>query len=163
MGAASVQVDKVVNVRMSESQHALLQTYSASLKRNRHTWLVTRFCVDGNLEATSLLPHRALADGRARRQSRSPSQEALRWVFLLLLPSPQACKDGEIDLLFIPRQDLREMVTGECTNILNFNCSSIEAPTQAPWLSFDRQWLRPLTNEPFQSRVRKRRFKHESL
>ena len=43
----------------------------------------------------------------------------------------EACEDGETDLLFIPRQELREMVTEECTYILDFDGSSIEAPTKA--------------------------------
>ena len=34
MGAASVQVDKIVNVRMSESEHTLLKAYCASLNRS---------------------------------------------------------------------------------------------------------------------------------
>ena len=34
MGAASVQADKVVNVRMSESEHTLLKAYCASLNRS---------------------------------------------------------------------------------------------------------------------------------
>ena len=34
MGTASVQADKVVNVRLSESEHILLKTYCASLNRS---------------------------------------------------------------------------------------------------------------------------------
>ena len=34
MGTASVQADKVVNVRMSESEHTLLKAYCASLNRS---------------------------------------------------------------------------------------------------------------------------------
>ena len=34
MGTASVQSDKVVNIRISESEHTLLQAYSAPLSRN---------------------------------------------------------------------------------------------------------------------------------
>ena len=43
----------------------------------------------------------------------------------------EACKDGETDLLFIPPQELREMVTEECSYILNFDGSSIEDPHKA--------------------------------
>ena len=42
----------------------------------------------------------------------------------------EACGDAETDLLFIPRPELREMVTEECAYILNFDGSSIEAPAQ---------------------------------
>ena len=34
MGTASVQADKFVNVRMSESEHTLLKAYCASLNRS---------------------------------------------------------------------------------------------------------------------------------
>ena len=34
MGATSVQADKVVNVRISESEHTLLKAYCASLNRS---------------------------------------------------------------------------------------------------------------------------------
>ena len=34
MGATSVQADKVVNVRMSESEHTLFKAYCASLNRS---------------------------------------------------------------------------------------------------------------------------------
>ena len=34
MGTASVQADKVVNVRLSESEHTLLKAYCASLNRS---------------------------------------------------------------------------------------------------------------------------------
>ena len=34
MGTASLQADKVVNVRLSESEHTLLKTYCASLNRS---------------------------------------------------------------------------------------------------------------------------------
>ena len=43
----------------------------------------------------------------------------------------EPCKVGETDLLFIPRQELREMDTEVCTYILNFDSSSFEAPTNA--------------------------------
>lgn len=34
MGAASVQTDKVVNVRLTEAEHTLLKAYCASLNRS---------------------------------------------------------------------------------------------------------------------------------
>ena len=34
MGTASVQADKVVNVRMTESEHTLLKAYCSSLNRS---------------------------------------------------------------------------------------------------------------------------------
>ena len=57
MGAASVHVDKVVNV-ITHSVEGLLR-----FAEPQYAIRVARFCVDGNPEATSLLPHRAFIDG----------------------------------------------------------------------------------------------------
>ena len=37
---------------------------------------------------------------------------------------------GDTDLLYIPRQEIRELVAEEAAYIFNFDGSSIEAPTQ---------------------------------
>ena len=37
---------------------------------------------------------------------------------------------GETDLLYIPRQEIRELVAEESAYIFEFDGSSIEAPTQ---------------------------------
>ena len=41
-----------------------------------------------------------------------------------------SCAAGETDLLYILRQEIRELVAEESAYILNFDGSSIEAPTQ---------------------------------
>ena len=44
----------------------------------------------------------------------------------------QSCTDGETDLLYTPRQEIRELVAEESAYIFDFDgSSSIEAPTQA--------------------------------
>ena len=43
----------------------------------------------------------------------------------------EACTAGETNLLYIPRQEIRELVAEESAYILDFDDSSIEAPNQA--------------------------------
>ena len=129
MGTASVQADKVVNVRLSESEHTLLKAYCASL--NRSTQDVLRdfalmeiqkqhnFC---RIMRLSMEEHGVGQDPRAKNPCAVYSCYYCRHI--------EPFKDGETDLLFIPRQELREMVTEECTYILDFDGSSIEAPTK---------------------------------
>ena len=129
MGTASVQADKVVNVRMSESEHTLLKTYCASLNRSMQDVLRDfalmeiqkqhNFC---RIVRSLMEEHGVDQDPRAKKPCAGYSCYYCRHA--------EACKDGETDLLFIPRQELREMVTEECSYILNFDGSSIEAPIQ---------------------------------
>ena len=42
----------------------------------------------------------------------------------------EACTAGETDLLYVPRQEKRELVAEESAYIFDFDGSSIEAPTQ---------------------------------
>ena len=42
----------------------------------------------------------------------------------------ESCMARETDLLYIPRQEIRELVAEEAAYIFNFDGSSIEAPTQ---------------------------------
>ena len=130
MSATSVQADKVVNVRMSESEHTLLKTYCASLNRSMQDVLRDfalmeiqkqhNFC---RIVRSLMEEHGVDQDPRAKKPCAGYSCYYCRHA--------EACKDGETDLLFIPRQELREMVTEECSYILNFDGSSIEAPHKA--------------------------------
>tara|TARA_B100002051_G_scaffold9796_1_gene8337 strand:- start:245 stop:694 length:450 start_codon:yes stop_codon:yes gene_type:complete len=130
MGATSVPVDKVVNVRMSESEHILLKAYCASLNRSMQDVLRDfammeiqkqhNFC---RIVRSLMEEHGVGQDPRAKKPCAGYSCYYCRHA--------KACKEGETDLLFIPRQELREMVTEECTYILDFDGSSIEAPTKA--------------------------------
>ena len=129
IGATSVQADKVVNVRMSESEHTLLKAYCASLNRSMQDVLRDfalmeiqkqhNFC---RIVRSLMEEHGVDQDPRAKKPCAGYSCYYCRHA--------EACKDGETDLLFIPRQELREMVTEECSYILNFDGSSIEAPIQ---------------------------------
>ena len=41
-----------------------------------------------------------------------------------------ACAAGETELLYLPRQEIRELVTEESSCIFDFDGTSIEAPSQ---------------------------------
>ena len=43
----------------------------------------------------------------------------------------EACMAGETELLYIPRQEIRELVSEEAAYIFDFDGSSIEAPDQS--------------------------------
>ena len=129
MSASSAQVDKIVNVRMAEAEHTLLKAYFSSLSRSMqdvlHDFSLMEIQKQYNFCAIvrSLIEEHGIdQDSRAKKPCAGYSCYYCRHT--------KACKDGETDLLFIPRHELREMVTEECAYILNFDGSSIEAPTQ---------------------------------
>ena len=115
---------------MSESEHTLLKAYCASLNRSMQDVLRDfalmeiqkqhNFC---RIVRSLMEEHGVDQDPRAKKPCAGYSCYYCRHA--------EACKGGETDLLFIPRQELREMVTEECSYILNFDGSSIEAPHKA--------------------------------
>ena len=123
MSTASVQADKVVNVRMSESEH-MVEGLCASLighARVREFRLMEYRLL--------LLPARALLDGRARNRARPQGQQALFGYACYYCQHSEACTAGG-ELLYIPRQEIRELVAEESAYIFDFDGSSIEAPAQ---------------------------------
>ena len=130
MGTASVQVDKVVNVRMSESEHTLLKAYCASLNRSMQDVLRDFALMEIQKQHNFCRIVRSLMEEHGVGQDLRAKKPCAGYSCYYCRHS-EACKDGETDLLFIPRQELREMVTEECTYILDFDGSSIESPTQA--------------------------------
>ena len=129
MGTTSVQTDKVVNVRLSESEHTLLKAYCASLNRSMQDVLrdfalmqiqKQRFCC--RLVRSLMEEHGIDQDPRA---SKSCYGYACYYC-----SHADACMAGETDLLYIPRQEIRELVAEESAYIFDFDGSSIEAPAQ---------------------------------
>ena len=129
MGSTSVQADKVVNVRMSESEHTLLKAYCASLNRSMQDVLrdfalmqiqKQRFCC--RLVRSLMDEHGIEQDPRARKPCFGYACYYCRHA--------ESCMAGETDLLYIPRQEIRELVAEESAYIFDFDGSSIEAPTQ---------------------------------
>ena len=129
MGATSVQPDKVVNVRMSESEHTLLKAYCASFNRSMQDVLrdfalmqiqKQRFCC--RLVRSLMDEHGIEQDPRARKLCFGYACYYCRHA--------ESCMAGETDLLYIPRQEIRELVAEESAYIFDFDGSSIEVPTQ---------------------------------
>jgi len=129
MGAASVQADKIVNVRMSESEHTLLKAYCASLNRSMQDVLrdfalmqiqKQRFCC--RLVRSLMEEHGVDQDPRVNKPCFGYACYYCRHA--------ESCMAGETDLLYIPRQEIRELVAEESAYIFDFDGSSIEPPTQ---------------------------------
>ena len=129
MSATSVQADKVVNVRMSESEHTLLKAYCASLNRSMQDVLrdfalmqiqKQRFCC--RLVRSLMDEHGIEQDPRARKPCFGYACYYCRHA--------ESCIAGETDLLYIPRQEIRELVAEESAYIFDFDGSSSEAPSQ---------------------------------
>ena len=130
MGATSVQADKVVNVRMTESEHTLLKAYCASLNRSMQDVLrdftlmqiqKQRFCC--RLVRSLMEEHGVEQDSRVHKPCFGYACYYCRHA--------DACAAGETESLYIPREEIRELVTEESAYIFEFDGSSIEAPTQA--------------------------------
>ena len=110
MSASSVQTDKIVNVRMATAEHTLLKTYCASLDHSMQDLLRDfalmeiqkqhNFC---RIVRSLMEEHGIDQDPRAKKPCAGYSCYYCRHA--------KACKDCETDLLFIPRHELREMVT----------------------------------------------------
>ena len=66
--------------------------------------------------------------------NKTPELVSLVLAMLVIIAAmqSQSCTDGETDLLYTPRQEIRELVAEESAYIFDFDgSSSIEAPTQA--------------------------------
>ena len=72
LGATSVQADKVVNVKISESEHTLLKEYCASLNRSMQD-VLRDFALMQIQKQRFFLPPCALLDGRAWDRTRPQS------------------------------------------------------------------------------------------
>ena len=128
MGTASVQAEKVVNVRMTESEHTLLKAYCASLNRSMQDVLrdfalmqiqKQRFCC--RLVRALMEEHGIEKDPRVNKPCFGYSCYYCRHA--------GDCEAGETDLLYIPREQIRELVAEESAYIFEFDGSSIEPPS----------------------------------
>ena len=127
MGAASVQTDKVVNVRMTESEHTLLKAYCASLNRSMQDVLRDFALMEIQKHYSFCRIVRSLIEEHGVDQD-PKAKKPCSGYFCYYRRHNEACKDGQIDLLFVPSLELREMVTEVSAYILDFDGSCIEAP-----------------------------------
>ena len=152
MGATSIQADKVVNVRMSEPEHTLLKAYCGVSNRNNQDVLrdlalmqiqKQRFCC--RLVRSLMDEHGIEQDPRARKPCFGYACYYCRHA--------EACTAGETDFLYVPCQEIRELVAEESAYIFDFDGSSIEAPTQMSLSIFNPSVTSPTDARVFTSRV----------
>ena len=129
MGTASVQADKVVNVRMSESEHTLLKTNCASLNRSMQDVLRDFALMQIQKERFCCRLVRSLTGEHGNEQAPRARMPCFGYACFYCRHA-ESCRAGETDLLYVPRQEIRELVTEESAFIFDFDGSSIEAPTQ---------------------------------
>ena len=130
MSATSVQADKVVNVRMSESEHTLLKAYCASLNRSMQDVLRDFALMQIQKQRFCCRLVRSLMDEHGIEQDPRVSKSCFGYACYYCRHA-EACMAGETELLYIPRQEIRELVSEEAAYIFDFDGSSIEAPDQS--------------------------------
>jgi len=129
MGATSVQADKVVNVRMSESEHTLLKAYCASLNRSMQDVLRDFALMQIQKQRFCCRLVRSLMEEHGIEQDPRVGKPCFGYACYYCRHA-EACTAGATDLLYIPRQEIRELVAEEAAYIFDFDGSSIESPTQ---------------------------------
>ena len=129
MGTASVQADKVVNVRLSESEHTLLKTYCASLNRSMQDVLRDFALMQIQKQHFCCRLVRSLMEEHGIEQDPRVSKPCYGYA-CYYCNHAEACMAGETDLLYVPRHEIRELVAEESAYIFEFDGSSIEAPAQ---------------------------------
>ena len=112
MGATSVQADKVVNVRLSESEHSLLKTYCASLNRSMQDVLRDFALMQIQKQHFCCRLVRSLMEEHGIEQDPRVSKHCYGYA-CYYCSHAEACMAGETDLLYVPRQEIRELVAEE--------------------------------------------------
>ena len=129
MGTDSFQADKVVNVRLSESEHTLLKTYCASLNRSMQDVLRDFALMQIQKQHFCCRLVRSLMEEHGIEQDPRVSKPCYGYA-CYYCSHADACMASETDLLYVPRQEIRELVAEESAYIFEFDGSSIEAPAQ---------------------------------
>ena len=129
MASTHARADKMVNVRMSSAEHTLLKAYCASLNRGMQDVLRDFALMEIQKQHFCCRLVRSLMQEHGIEQDPRVSKPCFGYA-CYYCRHEQACTAGETDLLYIPRQEIRELVTEESANIFDFDGSSIEAPTQ---------------------------------
>ena len=126
---APARADKVVNVKLSAAEHALLKTYCASLDRSMQDVLRDFALMEIQKQHFCCRLVRSLMQEYGIEQDPRVSKPCFGYA-CYYCRHEKSCRAGETDLLYIPRQEIRELVTEESAYIFDFDGSSIEAPTQ---------------------------------
>ena len=129
MGNASVQAYKVVNVRLSESEHTLLKAYCASLNQSMQDVLRDFALMQIQKQYFCCRLVRSLMEEHGIEQDPRVSKPCYGYA-CYYCSHADPCMAGETDLLYVPRQEIRELVAEESAYIFEFDGSSIEAPAK---------------------------------
>ena len=130
MGTASVQTDKVVNVRRFELEHTLLKAYCASLNRSMQDVLRDFALMQIQQQRFCCRLVRSLMDEHGIEQDPRVGKTCFGYSCYYCRHA-EACTAGKTDLLYIPRKEIRELVAEESSYIFDFDGSSIEPPPHA--------------------------------
>ena len=115
---------------MSESEHTLLKAYCASLNRSMQDVLRDFALMQIQKQRFCCRLVRSLMDEHGIEQDPRVGKPCFGYSCYYCRHA-EACTAGEIDLLYIPRQEIRELVAEEASYIFDFDGSSIEPPNQA--------------------------------
>ena len=129
MAPATSRADKVVNVKLTAAEHALLKAYCASLDRSMQDVLRDFALMEIQKQFFCCRLVRALMQEHGIERDPRVNKACFGYA-CYYCRHEKACRAGETDLLYIPRQEIRELVTEESAYIFDFDGSSIEAPTQ---------------------------------
>ena len=115
---------------MSESEHTLLKAYCASLNRSMQVVLRDFALMQIQKQRFCCRLVRSLMDEHGIEQDPRVSKSCFGYACYYCRHA-EACMAGETELLYIPRQEIRELVSEEAAYIFDFDGSSIEAPDQS--------------------------------
>ena len=114
---------------MTESEHTLLKAYCASLNRSMQDVLRDFTLMQIQKQRFCCRLVRSMMEEHGIEQDRRVSKPCFGYACYYCRHA-EDCTAGETDLLYIPRQEIRELVAEESAYIFDFDGSSIEAPTQ---------------------------------
>lgn len=120
--------DKVVNVKLSEAEHALLKAYAASIDRPMQDILRDFAMVQLNKQHFCCRQVRywfAHFDIPLDPRTNKPCFGYACYY----CQHADACEAGETEALYIPKTEIKELVTEDSQYIFDFDGSSIDPPT----------------------------------
>lgn len=119
---------KVVNVRLSENEHAVLKAYAASIDLPMQD--VMREFVMIHLQQQHFCCRQVRYWFKQHNIPVDPRAVKPCFGYACFYCSHlDACKNGETDKLYIPQEEIRELVTEESQYIFDFDGSSIQPPS----------------------------------
>lgn len=120
--------DKIVNVKLSETEHVVLKAYAASSDRSMqdvlHDFAMSQ--LHKQWGCCQLVRYWFQRHGLERDPRHYKPCFGYACYYC---DHAEACKAGKTEKLYIPEEGIRPMVTPEALYIFDFDGSSIEPPT----------------------------------